>query len=443
MQINQEVEMMKKLIPLLAAGLVLCLCACGGSGSGDSGKAAAAAEKSTVQFWHCMGAAMGQRIDAMVARFNQSQDKVTVVATYQGSYEECNAKLQTALAGGTAPDLIQMEQGFIEPYAASHFADFTPYFNRDKIPVSMFSQGLMGVSYFNNNNKLVAIPISRSTPILYYNKDWFKAAGLDPEKGPQDWNDIYEYGRKLLGVKYNKSGNTQYAITFPINSWHVEAGVQSLGSRAINTQKNGIGFYDDGTGVKVFNHWIKMRDEGLLYVTPVTNGPSIATQAFINGEVAMLQHTTSQTGNILDKGNFELGACYVPKAPGGVTVVPTGGSNMAILEKSKVKDATWEFVKWMITDPNGALPFVVESGYLPFTDEMAKSEYYQEFCIKNIAYQVAYDQIQYSLDTNHHLYWAELKNEIIATAQAIMNDNQDPQKMLERLNQRSKEILTQ
>lgn len=177
----------------LATAMVLSLAACGksapapSSAAPDSSSAAPApnGEKTVVNFWHCMGAANGERIAGMVERFNKSQDEIEVIATYQGNYEEGNAKLQTAIAGGTAPDIAQLERAFVEPYATSNrLEDLKPYMEKSGINEDDFVKGLMGYSYYNNDGKLISIPFSRSTPIFYYNKDAFKEVGLDPEKGP-------------------------------------------------------------------------------------------------------------------------------------------------------------------------------------------------------------------------------------------------------------------
>lgn len=402
---------------------------------------AVSGEKKTVHFWHAMGAANGERIQAMVNRFNQSQDGIEVVATFQGNYEEAHAKLQAAVAGNTAPDVMQIERAYVEPYAnAGRLADLNPLLKADGMSADMFVKGLMGYSYYNGDGKLYSIPFSRSTPIFYYNKDAFREVGLDPEKGPVTWDDVYEYAKKL--TKTEGGSTTRYGITWPIATWYFKANVAQLGGATINKDKTAIGFYENGEGLKVFEYWLKLRDEGLFLVTPVKDGPLIARQAFINGTTAMFQESTSLIGTLTDNCKFEIGASFLPTG-GSAPAMPTGGANLAVLDSTKDIAATWAFVKWLINDPKGCLQFELDSGYLPFTKDMVESAAIQKLWADNPMYKVAFDQLQYAVDTEQHLYWAELKTEILAALQAVMNDDQDPRATLDSLYRRSEDILSQ
>lgn len=447
---------MKKICSvLLAAAMVASMAACGGgnasstpapapSGTESSSTSAAApTAKTVVNFWHCMGSANGERIQGLVDRFNKSQDAIEVVATFQGGYEEGNAKLQTAIAGGTAPDIAQIERAFIEPYAtANRLEDLKPYMAKSgKVSPEDFVEGLMGYSYYNNDGKLISIPFSRSTPIFYYNKDAFKEVGLDPEKGPETWDDVMEYAKKLTKVENGKT--VRYGFTFPVATWYFKANVAQLGGRTINEDKTAVGFYDNGTGKKVLEYWTKLRDEGVYMTPPTKDGATISRQAFINGEAAMFQESTSLIGTLTDNCEFEVGAAYLPYAPGGKRAMPTGGANIAMMSDSKNKEAAWTFLEWLITDPEGCLQFELESGYMPFTKQMVEAPAIKEKWEKYPMYRIAFDQLQYAVDTEQHLYWAELKSEILAAEQAVMNDNADIQKTLDDLNKKAKEILSQ
>ncbi len=446
----------KTLCILLIATMVLGLAACGGDteqpaaenpaeteNTSPNTETSKNTEKTVINFWHCMGGDNGERIERMVDRFNKSQDKIEVKATYQGSYEEGNAKLQTAIAGGTAPDIAQIERAFVEPYAnASRLEDLKPYMEKSgTISPDDFVEGLMGYSYYNDDGKLVSIPFCRSTPIFYYNKDAFKEAGLDPETAPETWEDVIEYANKLTKVEDGKT--VRYGYTFPVATWYFKANVAQLDGRTINEDKTAIGFYDNGVGKKVLEYWTGLRDSGVYMLPPTKDGALVARQAFINGETCMFEESTSIIGTLTENCNFELGAAFLPYASEGHPAMPTGGSNIAIMADSKNKEAAWTFLEWLINNPEGCLQFVIESGYLPFTKQMVESPEIQELWANNPVYRVAYDQLQYAVDTEQHQYWAELKSEILAAEQAVMNDNADIDKTLDNLYSRSLEILAQ
>lgn len=440
----------RSLCVLLALVMVLALTACGGEKApadetAPTEKAAQPAEgkKTVLNFWHCMGGENGERIERMVDRFNKSQDAIEVIATYQGSYEEGNAKLQTAIAGGTAPDITQIERAFVEPYAnANRLEDLKPYMEKSgTVSPDDFVEGLMGYSYYNDDGKLISIPFCRSTPIFYYNKDAFKEVGLDPEKAPETWDDVIEAAKLLTKVENGKT--VRYGCTFPVETWFFKANVAQLDGRTINEDKTAIGFYDNGVGKKVFDYWTGLRDSGVYMLPPTKDGSLVSRQAFINGEVCMFEESTSLIGTLTENCNFELGAAYLPYPAEGHPAMPTGGSNVAILADSKNKDAAWTFLEWMINDSQGCLQFFLESGYLPFTKTMVETPEIQELWASNPMYRVAYDQLQYAVDTEQHQYWAELKSEIRAAEQAIMNDNADVDATLKDLHDKSVEILAQ
>src|SRR5690606_11376020 len=83
-----------------------------GASSSSSGSSNAEG-KTIVQFWHSMGGNNGTYIDEMVAAYNESQDEIEVVATFQGNYQETLTKVQQAVPAGTAPDISMIERAFI------------------------------------------------------------------------------------------------------------------------------------------------------------------------------------------------------------------------------------------------------------------------------------------------------------------------------------------
>lgn len=436
---------MKKVLCLMLSALVaLSAAGCGSTAAtstpSQAAQSQAAGTKTKVSFWHAMGSSNGDRLNELVDRFNKSQDKIEVVATNQGSYEEEAAKLQTAIAGNNAPDIAQVERGFIEPFATNGIlADMNPYLKAAGMTKDDFVQGLMGYSFYNNDGKMYSIPFSRSTPILYYNKDAFKEVGLDPEKAPKTWDELKDYAKKLTKKKDGKT--VRYGVTWPIATWYFKANVAQIGGRTISEDKKTIGFYEDGTGLKVLKMWLDLRDSGYFKVTPVKDGANIARQSFINGESAMFQESTSLIGTLSSKCNFSLGVAMLPGKD--KQAMPTGGANLAIIEKSKNKDAAWTFINWIINDEKGGLQFALDTGYLPFTKKMAESTTIQDLWKKSPMYKVAYDQLQYAVDTEQHAYWGEMKSQLLNMEQAVMNDNKDPQKALDDLFAKSKTILGQ
>ena len=178
------------LLGLTAAMSLAMLTGCS-SGSQESGESAAenADGKIEIEFWHCMGASNGELIQELTDAFNASQDKIVVKAVHQGSYTEASTKMQAALSAQEAPVVAQMEIGSLGVFADSgQLVDLQKYVDAEDFDLDDFMPGLLDASYYDG--KLIALPHSRSLPVLYYNKDLFAQAGI--ENPPETWDELKE-----------------------------------------------------------------------------------------------------------------------------------------------------------------------------------------------------------------------------------------------------------
>ena len=161
-------------------------------------------------------------IDQICADFSAQNPDIVIEPVYTGNYDDTVTKIQTAIQGGTPPDVFislatqrfTMEStGMAMPLndlIAADGEEGQKYLND-------FLEGFMLDSYVGD--KIMSIPFQRSTMILYYNKDAFREVGLDPEKPPENWDQLVEYALKLtndkrygVGLALN-SGSAQWAFT--------------------------------------------------------------------------------------------------------------------------------------------------------------------------------------------------------------------------------------
>lgn len=421
------------------------LAACGSANGGGAGAEnavnsdassnapAAPAEKVTLQFWHSMGGENGERIDAMLQRFNESHDNIEVVGTFQGGYDETVTKLQQAVASGSAPDVSMLERAYVEMFADSEvLEDLTPYLEKSGISADEFTPGLMGHSYFND--QLVSLPLNRSTPILHVNKTLLDEKGLAV---PTTWEEL-EKAANALVVKENGE-YTRYGFSMPYDTWYPIAMISQAEGTFFNEDKTSIGFYDNGVGLKVFSQLKKLQGTGALYYPPSTDSGNIVNGLFKEGKVAMVYQSTGSIGGLAEAVDFDYVTAFLPKDK--VFANPTGGANVSMLASSKNKEAAWEFIRWMETDPQGALPFILESGYLPFTKSMVESQEIKDLWAKEPNRKVAYDQLQYAVDTNMHVAWPEVMHEFFSAIEAIMYDSKDIQATLDTFKKEAERIL--
>lgn len=435
--------MKKNLSMLLMATLLvglLAACSTSNTGSNNGGENAPASEKPTtaagkvtLQFWHSMGGDNGKRIDALIERFNSTHDDIEVVGTFQGSYDDTVTKLQQAVASKSAPDVSMLERAYVEMFADSEvLEDLTPYFEKSGISVDDFTPGLMGHSYFND--QLVSLPLNRSTPILHVNKTMLDEKGIAI---PTTWEELEKAANELV-VKANGE-TTTYGYSMPYDTWYPLAMISQAGGKFFNEDKTSIGFYDNGVGLKVFDTLKKQQATGALYYPPATDSGNIVNSMFKEGKIAMMYQSTGSIGGLTEAVDFDYVTAFLPK---DVTFAsPTGGANVSMMAGSKNKEAAWEFISWMETDPNGALPFILESGYLPFTKSMIESQEMKDLWAKEPNRKVAYDQLQYAVDTNKDVAWPEVMHEFFSAIEAIMYDSKDVQDTLDTFKKEADRIL--
>ncbi|MFD0717000.1 ABC transporter substrate-binding protein [Paenibacillus sp. GCM10027626] len=403
--------------------------------SSDTTQTNDTADKVTVQFWHSLGGKNGEYIDGLIKRFNDSHPDIEVVGTFQGNYDETVTKLQQAVASNTAPDVTMLERAYVQMFADSEvLEDLTPFLTSSSMSADDFTAGLMGHSTFND--QLVSLPLNRSTPILHVNKTLLDEQGLAV---PTTWEDMNKVANAMV-IKENGEFK-RYGLTMPYDTWYPIAMITQAGGKFFNDDVKSEGFVDNGVGEHVFKELKEMQNSGALYYPPAQDSGNITNQMFVGGKVAMMYQSTGTIGSLTDTVDFDYVTAFLPKDK--VHATPTGGANVAMMAGSQNKDAAWTFIHWMETDSQGALQFILQSGYLPFTKKMVESEEIKALWAKEPNRKVAYDQLEYAIDTNKAVVWPEVMHEFFSAIEAIMYDSKDIPATLATFKKEADRILTQ
>lgn len=151
----------------------------------------------TIDFWYSIGGNPQKATEALVEKFNASQNEVKVEAMYGGSYEDTTKKLLASVVAGDTPVVAHMAMAYTAQFILDgYFESLNSYFAKDaKVKETDFVKGLLELNRWKG--ELYGMPFNCSNPIMYYNKDLFRAAGLDPEKPPVTWDELYEYAKKI------------------------------------------------------------------------------------------------------------------------------------------------------------------------------------------------------------------------------------------------------
>lgn len=310
-----------------------------------------------IEFWTLLTGALGERLDALVQEFNSSQTEVKILNVNQGGYNELQQKLLASVAAGNPPVLTMVDYKYVPFYAREGvFEPITAYASEEDM--KDFIPGLLTDLTFQG--QVYALPFNRSTQGLYYNKDLFREAGLDPEKPPTTWDEVKEYAEKLTD-----SSKQQYGIYATGNmQWHFEPLVDQAGGAVSDADCNFIFNNEQGQiAAQLLQGLVK---DGYALIPANLTGPfdQQATE-FINGKVGMMRQSTAIQGFIGNTVSFDWGFAMAPAGPGGQAVTG-GGANIAMTAKAtpEQKEAAWKFMKW-ITSTEKSAEFHMATGYMP------------------------------------------------------------------------------
>ncbi len=354
-----------------------------------------------VSFWH--GFAAGANQDAtnvLTQKFNDAhRGEIHVTPVYQGTYDDTLAKLKTAIQAGQPsqlPSLVQIydigTRFMIDSKATQPMQVFIDH---DKYSTADLEPNILG--YYSIGGKLYSMPWNVSTPLLYYNKDAFVAAGLDPNKPPQTLDEIRADAEKL--TKKDASGNVvQYGFGAAIYGWFLE----QLTARAdLQYCNNGNGRDKNATkvninqpeDVKIVDWWSKMVADGLALNTG--RNTTDAQNAFKAGRFAMNLESTGVLRGYQSSVKFQLGTGFFPRSTdtsAGGTII--GGASLWITngKPSYEQKAAWEFVKFLESPDNMAY-WHTHTGYFPVDKKALNDPTDQAWVQQYPQFRTAIDQL--------------------------------------------------
>ncbi|WP_106767698.1 ABC transporter substrate-binding protein [Paenibacillus faecalis] len=425
----------------LLACLMIVSTACGNSSSPKSSETADTAsgdanEPVKVVWWHSMSGDVGKVVDKLISDFNAANPDIQVEGVYQGTYDESLNKLKASLGSDNSPTMIQVyeigSRFMMDSKAIKPVQDFI---DAEQYDISSLEPNIK--NYYTFDDKLYSMPFNSSNPILYYNKDAFEAAGLDPENPPKTYEEVAEAAKQLT-----KDGMT--GASFAIYGWFMEQFFANQGAELLN---NGNGRHSLATasqvnskaGVETLEWWKGMLDDkSLLNLGRKTDDTK---KAFAAGQVAMMLDSTASLRGIVSasEGKFEVGTAFLPKpsnaGKGGVVI---GGASLWLLDNKPEAEqkAAWEFMKYL-ADPKTQAYWHVNTGYFPVTTKAYDEPVVKENLEKYSQFQTAIDQL-HQTEPNLATQGAVMgvfpeARQITETAiEEVLNGQKSPQEALDK-----------
>jgi sn-glycerol 3-phosphate transport system substrate-binding protein len=265
-----------------------------------------------IQWWHAMGGQLGEWVNDLAKGFNESQKDYKVVPTFKGSYPETLTAGIAAFRSGNAPDILQVFEVGTATMMASKGA-IVPVgevmkSSAKKFDPSVYIPAVVGY-YTAPSGQMLSMPFNSSTTVFYYNKDAFKAAGLDPEKPPVTWGDV-----ALAAAKLKASGH-KCPFTTSWISWTQLESFSAWHNVEFATKGNGFGGLDARLAFNTPLHVRHIQDlenmakQGLFVYKGRNNTPD---NAFPSGECAMQTASAGLLGAIKQNAKFAYGVSQLP-----------------------------------------------------------------------------------------------------------------------------------
>ncbi len=278
--------------------------------------AASAAEAATeIQWWHAMGGSLGEKVDEIAAGFNATQDDYELMPVFKGNYTETMTAAIAGFRAGQQPHIVQVFEVGTATMMAAEGAVYPVYqlmedtgqaFDPDAFLASVAGY------YTTSDGKLLSMPFNSSTPVMYYNKEAFEAAGLDPDSAPATWPDFIE------ALKATQAAGYPCGFTTAWQSWVQIENYSAWHNVPIGTMANGF----DGLGTE-FTINSPAHVAHIQALADLTNddlfrygGRRGDSQAlFTSGECAAYFNSSAGYAGIKRTTDFEFGIGMLPYWP--------------------------------------------------------------------------------------------------------------------------------
>jgi sn-glycerol 3-phosphate transport system substrate-binding protein len=357
------------------------------------------AEATDITFYYpvAVGGPITKIIDDMVAGFQKENADVTVKAVYAGTYQDTMTKALTAMKGGEPPHLAVLlstdmftliDEKAIVPW------DEVAIGADDKTWIGSFYPGFMANS--QTGGRTWGIPFQRSTIVMYWNKEAFKEAGLDPDRAPQNWDELVAFGKKL--TKRDPGGNvTQWGVQIPTTGfayWLFQALTTENDAMLMNSAGNEV--YLDKSGVVEALQYLVDLSKKERVMAPGVLEWGTTPKDFFERKIAIMWTTTGNLTNVKNNTSFEFGVAMLPA--GKRRGSPTGGGNFHIFKKSTPAQqaASLKFIKW-ITSPERAAAWGIDTGYVAVRPDAWETGTMKRYVAGFPAAAVARDQLQFAV----------------------------------------------
>ncbi len=345
-----------------------------------------------LNFWHAMGGGLGETVDELVARFNESQDDIVVNATFQGSYDDTYNALLASFETGTEPNIVQnFDLAAQTMFDTGRLVPAYTLMEADGYDSGIFVDAVR--EYYSDENGMVAMAFNSSTPILYYNTELLAEAGYD--EIPRDLSFS-----EFLAICDDIQANTdaEFCVTLGQVGWYFEQILANSGGLYFDNDNGRTGratevVFNQGQGVEVFEFLTGLYLDG--YAPNLGNTWTDTDAAFLAGQAAMIFDSTAGAPGLQEAADFTVGTTYIPHSDSsernGVVI---GGAALWLLDSGddEINQASWEFMKFL-AETDQQITWHTSTGYFPVREDLEDNETLAEFWVDSPNLLTAIEQL--------------------------------------------------
>jgi sn-glycerol 3-phosphate transport system substrate-binding protein len=418
--------------------------------------ATTASAQTEIQWWHAMGSELGERLEQIAAGFNATQSDYRIVPVFKGTYAETLTAGVAAFRAGQQPAIIQVFEVGTGTMMAAQGAVYPVYQlmadQNEPFDPNGFLPSVVGY-YTDPAGNMLSMPFNSSTPILYYNKDVFAKAGLDPETPPATWAEMETFSRQIM-----ESGAAPCGFTSGWISWIQTENFSAWHNVAIGTNGNGFGdvnselLFNNPTVVMHWDNLKRWQDEGLFqYGGPV--GGNDAPPKFYAQECAMIMNSSASRAGVLANATaFEVGFGMLPyydTVEGAPQNTIIGGATLWVMQGRPADEyaGVARFFSYL-SSPEVQADWFEPTGYLPITQASFEFSQTRGFFDANPGADIPIRQITLNEPTENSKglrfgNYVQIRDVIDEEFQSLLGGQKTAQEALDSLVDRGNALIAQ
>jgi sn-glycerol 3-phosphate transport system substrate-binding protein len=400
---------MRKLIPFITAILVFTCTATGLFARRDL----------EITFWHALGFHIKEMIEDMAQQYSRENQGVTINPVFQGLPDEMQVKMVAAAVTRQLPDLAQVQFEYL-----SYFVD-----NRVVEPIegdlpSEDREDIMDVMWelATRNGSIYSVPFCVSTTVMFYNRNAFEDAGLDPDNPPSTWEELIRYGEDLTVDEDGDGQIDRYATMFWMNGiYGIAPFLWANGGELFDSNGN-VDLTSDAM-VKTIE---MMRDLVFKYrIMPRTWTDWEGGQAFLTGNLAMGAFTSAAITYGQQNFPWELGVAPMLEVDGRRFTVIGGSGLVNFSNNRRKRRAVNDFILWL-TNKENTIRLHEAVGYIPVRESALDSLNLRAFHRANPEFEVPVQSLDFGKTVHYHPEFYRINEEIRKMLERILLDRADP-----------------